>query len=66
MGSTTHHRARVYAVHPQNPQPQELDQLVEILRADGVIIYPTDTLYGLGCSIESPKAIARIAPYQGA
>ena len=65
MGSTTHHRARVYAVHPQNPQPRELDQLVEILRTDGVIIYPTDTLYGLGCSIESPKAIARIARIKG-
>lgn len=47
-------------IHPQNPQPRLLSQVAECLKAGGVIIYPTDTIYGLGCDIYQPKAIARI------
>ena len=45
---------------PQNPQPRLVQQVVELLENDGVIIYPTDTVYGLGCSIYSKKAMKRL------
>jgi len=47
-------------VHPKNPQPRNISTAVEILRKGGVIIYPTDTIYGLGCDIFEQKAIERI------
>lgn len=47
-------------VHPDNPQPRLIKQVTECLRDGGVIIYPTDTIYGLGCDIFQPKAVERI------
>jgi tRNA threonylcarbamoyl adenosine modification protein (Sua5/YciO/YrdC/YwlC family) len=47
-------------LHPQNPQPRNIRTIVETLRKGGVIIYPTDTIYGLGCDIFHPEAIERI------
>ena len=47
-------------IHPQNPQPRMLSQVADCLKSGGVIIYPTDTIYGLGCDIYQPKAIERI------
>ncbi len=47
-------------VHPKNPQGRHLARAVEVLRAGGVIIYPTDTVYGIGCSIFDKQAIERI------
>lgn len=48
-------------IHPQNPQPRHIKTVVECLLDGGVIIYPTDTIYGLGCNIHKPKAVERIA-----
>jgi tRNA threonylcarbamoyl adenosine modification protein (Sua5/YciO/YrdC/YwlC family) len=48
-------------VHPDNPNPRHIKTIVECLRDGGIIIYPTDTIYGLGCNIYKPKAIERIA-----
>ncbi|HWV66582.1 L-threonylcarbamoyladenylate synthase [Chitinophaga sp.] len=48
-------------VHPDNPSPRHLKTIVECLRDGGIIIYPTDTVYGLGCDITQHKAIERIA-----
>lgn len=47
-------------IHPQNPQPRQIRAAVESLQKGGVIIYPTDTIYGLGCDILQHKAIERI------
>ena len=47
-------------LHPDNPQPRLLKQIAECLKDGGVIIYPTDTIYGLGCDIQQQKAIERI------
>ena len=47
-------------IHIDNPQQRLIDQAVDILRSDGVIVYPTDTVYGLGCDINSRKALERI------
>ena len=48
-------------IHPENPNTRLIEQAVACLRDGGVIIYPTDTIYGLGCSIYEHKAIERIA-----
>lgn len=47
-------------VHPDNPQPRRIKTVVESLQKGGVIIYPTDTIYGLGCDIFQQKAIEKI------
>lgn len=47
-------------VHPDNPQGRHIQRAVEVLNDGGVIIYPTDTVYGIGCSIFDKKAIERI------
>jgi tRNA threonylcarbamoyl adenosine modification protein (Sua5/YciO/YrdC/YwlC family) len=47
-------------IHPENPQPRLIKQVVECLKDGGVIVYPTDTIYGLGCNIFQQKAIERI------
>ena len=47
-------------IHPDNPQPRLIKQVVGVLKKGGVIIYPTDTIYGLGCDIFQHKAIERI------
>lgn len=47
-------------IHPKNPDERKINQVVECLKKGGIIIYPTDTVYGIGCSIEHPEAIERI------
>jgi len=47
-------------VHPDNPQPRQIKTIVENLQNGGVIIYPTDTIYGLGCDIYQHRAIEKI------
>lgn len=50
----------IIRIHPDNPQPRLIKSVVETLRDGGVIIYPTDTIYGLGCDINNTKAIEKI------
>lgn len=47
-------------IHPVNPQQRLVKQVAECLKGGGVIVYPTDTIYGLGCDISQQKAIERI------
>jgi tRNA threonylcarbamoyl adenosine modification protein (Sua5/YciO/YrdC/YwlC family) len=47
-------------IHPENPQLRLIKQVVDVLNKGGIIIYPTDTIYGLGCDIFQHKAIERI------
>ena len=47
-------------IHPQDPQPRLIKQIIECLKDGGVIVYPTDTIYGLGCDIFQHKAVDRI------
>jgi tRNA threonylcarbamoyl adenosine modification protein (Sua5/YciO/YrdC/YwlC family) len=47
-------------IHPENPQERLIRQVVTVLKQGGIIIYPTDTIYGLGCDIYQHKAIERI------
>ena len=57
--------AVLLSVHPQNPQPRHVLRAVECLRNGGVIVYPTDTVYGLGCDITSKHAVERIIRIKG-
>ena len=57
--------AVMLSVHPQNPQQRHISRAVEILRDGGVIVYPTDTVYGLGCDITSKHAVERIVRIKG-
>ncbi len=54
-----------FKLYEENPEQKKVDKIVDILRNDGVIIYPTDTVYGIGCSIMSRSAIDRVAKYKG-
>ena len=49
-----------YELHPENPQLRYINKAVEVLRNGGVIIYPTDTVYGIGCDIFNKEALERI------
>ena len=48
-------------IHPDNPSERQIQQIVEVLQKGGIIIYPTDTVYGLGCDIYQQKAVEKIA-----
>lgn len=52
-------------IHPDNPQPRLIRQVVDILKGGGVIAYPTDTIYGLGCDIYQQKAVEQICRIKG-
>jgi tRNA threonylcarbamoyl adenosine modification protein (Sua5/YciO/YrdC/YwlC family) len=52
-------------IHPDNPQERIIQQIANCLRDGGVVIYPTDTVYGLGCDIFQPKAVERICRIKG-
>jgi tRNA threonylcarbamoyl adenosine modification protein (Sua5/YciO/YrdC/YwlC family) len=52
-------------IHPQNPQPRFIQQAVKCLEEGGVIIYPTDTVYAMGCDIQNKKALERVCQLKG-
>ncbi|MFG2044150.1 L-threonylcarbamoyladenylate synthase [Dactylosporangium sp. NPDC048998] len=52
--------ARYFDVHPDNPQPRLLQQIVALLREDGLVAYPTDSCYALGCQLGSRPGLERI------
>jgi len=52
--------SQFFYIHPDNPQPRLINQAVEIVRKGGVIVYPTDSGYALGCKIEDKGAMERI------
>jgi tRNA threonylcarbamoyl adenosine modification protein (Sua5/YciO/YrdC/YwlC family) len=49
-----------YELHPENPQLRYINKAVDVLKAGGVIIYPTDTVYGIGCDIFNKEALEKI------
>ncbi|MBF6607482.1 MAG: threonylcarbamoyl-AMP synthase [Flavobacterium sp.] len=52
-------------IYPENPNPAAVAKVVKILREGGLIIYPTDTVYGLGCDITNSRALEKIAKIKG-
>lgn len=57
--------AELIKIYPENPNPKEIKKVVDVLRSGGLIIYPTDTVYGLGCDITNSKAMEKIARIKG-
>ncbi len=52
-------------IYPENPNPKVIEQVVDVLKKGGLIIYPTDTVYGLGCDITNQKAVEKICRIRG-
>ena len=52
-------------IHPDNPEPRKITEVVNCLRKGGVIIYPTDTIYSIGCDLRNKKAIEKVARLKG-
>ena len=57
--------AQFIKIYPQNPNEKEIAKVVKVLKDGGLVIYPTDTVYGLGCDITNTKALERIAKIKG-
>ncbi len=57
--------AEFIKIYPENPDPRKIQQVVNVLRDGGIIIYPTDTVYGMGCDIFNQRAIERICLIKG-
>ncbi|WP_378188276.1 L-threonylcarbamoyladenylate synthase [Aquimarina sp. W85] len=53
--------AKLIRIYEDNPSPKEIQKVVDCLKSGGLVIYPTDTVYGLGCDITNSKALDRIA-----
>ncbi len=52
-------------LHPKNPEERKLKEIITCLKDGGIIIYPTDTMYGIGCDIFNPKAIEKLYKIKG-
>jgi len=52
-------------IYPQNPNPKAVQQVADCLRDGGIVIFPTDTIYGIGCDIYKPKAVEKIISIMG-
>ena len=52
--------SQFFTIHPENPQARLIRQAVDIIRAGGVVVYPTDSAYALGCHIGDKSALDRI------
>ena len=57
--------AEFIKIYPENPDPRRIRQVVDCLRDGGLVIYPTDTVYGLGCDIYNSRAVEKIARIKG-
>jgi len=53
--------AKLIKIHPENPDLKKIERVVQVLQNGGLVIYPTDTVYGIGCDIFQPRAIEKIA-----
>ena len=56
----------LFAVHPKNPEPRKIHTIVEYLKAGGVVVCPTDTVYAFVCSAHNVRAIEQVAKLKGA
>ena len=57
--------AQFIRIYNENPNPKEIAKVVKVLQSGGLVIYPTDTVYGLGCDITNTKALEKIAQIKG-
>ncbi|MGB1314058.1 MAG: L-threonylcarbamoyladenylate synthase, partial [Bizionia paragorgiae] len=57
--------AELIRIYEENPNPKEIKKVVDVLKRGGLVVYPTDTVYGLGCDINNTKALEKIARIKG-
>ncbi len=57
--------AKLVRIYEENPNEREIDKIVDVLKKGGLIIYPTDTVYGIGCDITNTKAMEKVAKIKG-
>ena len=57
--------AEFIKIYPENPSQRQIDHVVRVLQKGGLIIYPTDTVYSLGCDVTNQKALERVAQIKG-
>ena len=57
--------AEIIRIYEENPNPKEIKKVIAVLKSGGLIIYPTDTVYGLGCDITNIKALEQVARIKG-
>nr|WP_321234102.1 L-threonylcarbamoyladenylate synthase [uncultured Psychroserpens sp.] len=57
--------AELIKIYEENPNPKEVKKVIDVLKRGGLVIYPTDTVYGLGCDITNMKALEKIARIKG-
>ena len=57
--------ATLVKLYEENPNPKQIAEVVKVLKSGGLVIYPTDTIYGLGCDITNNKALGKIAKIKG-
>ncbi len=55
----------IVKIHPDNPDPRQIKKVVECLKDGGIIIYPTDTIYGFGCDVNNKKAMEKLCRLKG-
>ena len=51
-------------IHPDSPEPRKMEQVVACLEKGGIVVYPTDTLYGIGCDITNAAAVQKILKFK--
>ena len=52
-------------IYPENPNPREIDKVIDVLRDGGLVIYPTDTVYAIGCDALNVRAVEKICQMKG-
>lgn len=52
--------ADLISIHPINPEPRKIDKVVDVLKGGGIIVYPTDTIYGIGCDLMNRRSVERL------
>lgn len=57
--------AKIVRIYEENPNEREIEKVVAVLKKGGLIIYPTDTVYGIGCDITNTKAMEKVAKIKG-
>lgn len=52
--------AEFISIHPINPEPRKINKVVDVLQQGGIIVYPTDTIYGIGCDLMNRRSVERL------
>jgi tRNA threonylcarbamoyl adenosine modification protein (Sua5/YciO/YrdC/YwlC family) len=57
--------AELLSIHPVNPEPRKIEHVTRVLKRGGIIVYPTDTIYGIGCDLMNRRSVERLCQIMG-